>query len=146
MAENANQGPEQKARDQIDDQLLQAGWIVQDRQNLDPNAGPGVAVREYPTDTGPMDYLLLVDGQSAGVIEAKREEAGQHLNRVEEQTGGYATAELKHVGQADLRFRYEATGKVTYFTDTADPEPRSREVFRFHRPETLADWLAEGDS
>ncbi len=146
MAQDPNQGPEQQARDQIDDQLHQAGWVVQDRQNLDRNAGPGVAVREYPTDTGPMDYLLLVEGRPAGVIEAKREEAGQHLNRVEEQTGGYATAELKHVGQADLRFRYEATGTVTYFTDTADPEPRSREVFRFHRPETLADWLAEGDS
>ncbi|MFB6261865.1 MAG: hypothetical protein ABEK42_14655, partial [Thiohalorhabdaceae bacterium] len=61
----------------MDDQLRQAGWVVQDRQALDPNAGLGVAVREYPTDTGPMDYLLLVDGQAAGVIEAKREEAGQ---------------------------------------------------------------------
>jgi type I restriction enzyme R subunit len=114
-----NKGPEQQARDQIDDQLRQAGWVVQDRQALDPNVGPGVAVRDYPTDTGPMDYLLLVGGEPAGVIEAKREEGGQHLNRVEEQLGGYGTAELKHVGQADLRF---------------------------HRPETLAEWLAEGDS
>ncbi len=65
MAQDPNQGPEQQARDRIDDQLRQAGWIVQDRQNLAPNAGPGVAVREYPTDAGPMDYLLLVDDQPA---------------------------------------------------------------------------------
>ncbi len=143
MAQAPNQHPEQAARDAIDGQLRAAGWAVQDRQGLDPHAGRGVAVREYPTDAGPMDYLLLVDGQPAGVVEAKRKEAGQHLHRVEEQTASYATAELKHVGVAELRFRYEATGTVTYFTDTADPEPRSREVFHFHRPETLAGWLAE---
>ena len=141
-----NQTPEQQARDEIDEQLRRAGWLVQGRQGLDLNAAPGVAVREYPTDTGPMDYLLVVAGEAVGVIEAKREEEGQHLSRVEEQTAGYADAGLKHVGKADLRFRYEATGRVTYFTDTADPEPRSREVFSFHRPETLMRWQEEGAS
>ncbi|MBK1726337.1 DEAD/DEAH box helicase family protein [Halorhodospira neutriphila] len=90
MAKDPNQHPEQAARDAIDGQLRAAGWEVQDRQGLDPNAGRGVAVREYPTDAGPMDYLLLVDGQPAGVVEAKRKEAGQHLHRVEEQPGGPA--------------------------------------------------------
>ncbi len=29
------------------------------------------------------------------------------------------------------------------FTSTLDPEPRSREVFWFHRPETLMRWIGE---
>jgi type I restriction enzyme R subunit len=66
---------------------------VQSRSELNPAAGRGVAVREYPTEVGPADYLLLVDGAPVGLIEAKREEEGQRLNRVEEQTAAYADAE-----------------------------------------------------
>lgn len=39
-----NQNPEQKARDNIDALLTQAGWVVQLR--IDLNAGAGQAVRE----------------------------------------------------------------------------------------------------
>ena|GEM_PF-6588461 len=46
--------PEAKARQQIDQKLEQAGWVVQDMKRLNLSAGPGVAVREYPTDTGPV--------------------------------------------------------------------------------------------
>jgi type I site-specific restriction endonuclease len=52
-----NQNPEQIARDQIDQRLAEAGWSVQKKEALDFNAGIGVAVREYPTDTGPADYV-----------------------------------------------------------------------------------------
>ncbi|MEE9616846.1 MAG: DEAD/DEAH box helicase family protein [Anaerolineae bacterium] len=30
-----------------------------------------------------------------------------------------------------------------FFTDVRDPEPRSRRVFAFHRPETLAGWASD---
>ncbi|MDZ7842161.1 MAG: type I restriction-modification enzyme R subunit C-terminal domain-containing protein [Gammaproteobacteria bacterium] len=133
-----NQGPEQRARDRIDEQLRASGWKVQSLSGLNPSAGRGVAVREYPTDRGPMDYLLMVDGEPAGVIEAKREEEGHRITKVEEQSARYAEAELKHLGKADLRFIYEATGQLTRFTDRADPEPRAREIFQVHRPDTLA--------
>ena len=42
-----------------------------------------------------------------------------------------------------LPFLYEATGDETMFTDGFDPDPRSRSVFAFHRPETLARWLRQ---
>ena len=48
--------PEQKAREIIDKKLEQSGWIVQDRKLLNLFAGLGVAVREFPTGTGPVDY------------------------------------------------------------------------------------------
>jgi type I restriction enzyme R subunit len=43
----------------------------------------GLAVREYPTDAGPVDYVLLVDRDPGGVVEAKKEEEGPHLTPLE---------------------------------------------------------------
>ena len=69
-----NQNPEQKARDNIDALLRQAGWIIQSAKKIDLNVGLGQAVREYQTDIGPADYVLFVDKKAIGVIEAKRVE------------------------------------------------------------------------
>ncbi|HPB90944.1 MAG TPA: type I restriction-modification enzyme R subunit C-terminal domain-containing protein [Rugosibacter sp.] len=142
-----NQNPEQKARDTIDLLLKQAGWVVQSAKKIDLNIGQGQAVREYQTDVGPADYVLFVDKKAVGVIEAKREEEGQRLTAHEPQTEGYAAAKLKWVNSEEpLPFLYESTGIITRFTDARDPKPRSREVFNFHRPETLKEWLAEANS
>jgi len=142
-----NQNPEQKARDNIDALLKQAGWVVQSAKKIDLNAGLGQAVREYQTDVGPADYVLFVDKKAVGVIEAKKEELGHKITDVETQTEGYAKAKLKWVNNKEpLPFLYESTGIITRFTDGRDPKPRSREVFNFHRPETLKEWLAQGDS
>jgi hypothetical protein len=40
-----------------------------------------------------------------------------------------------------LPFAYESTGVETQFTNQLDPSPKSRNVFAFHRPETLLEWL-----
>lgn len=142
-----NQNPEQKARDNIDSMLEAAGWVVQHKNKIDFSAGIGVAVREYQTDVGPADYALFVDKKAVGVIEAKREEEGQNLTTVEEQSSGYAQAKLKWVNNDEpLPFVYESTGIVTRFTNGKDPKPRSREVFSFHQPQTLKDWDEEPES
>ena len=139
--------PETKARQQIDQKLEQAGWVMQDMKELNLSAGVGVAVREYPTDTGPADYVLFVNRQAVGVIEAKRDSAGENITRVEAQTERYSVASLKwRADQPPLRFLFEATGQIIRFTDSADPLPRSREIFHFYKPETLATWLAQPDT
>jgi type I restriction enzyme R subunit len=139
-----NQNPEQRARDRIDALLTQAGWAVQDKDKIKFDAAPGVAVREYQTSVGPADYVLFIGNKPVGVIEAKREEAAQSITAVESQTEAYAAAPLKWVNnQEPLRFLYESTGLITRFTDAADPKPRSREVFSFHRPETLQAWAGQ---
>ena len=139
--QTVNQNPEQIARDRIDERLRAAGWDVQDRKAMDFNAGLGIAVREYQTDVGPVDYVLFVDRQAVGVVEAKPDSWGAKLTTVEEQSAGYANAELKWVAKSEpLPFVYEATGEVTRFTNGRDPNPRSREIFTFHRPETFKDW------
>ena len=75
--------PEQKAREAIDQRLAQAGWILQDMHQLNPMAGPGVAVLEFPTSTGSVDYALFVDGTPVGVVEAKPDEKGENITVVE---------------------------------------------------------------
>jgi type I restriction enzyme, R subunit len=142
-----NQNPEQIARDRIDQHLVAAGWHVRNMKSLAWSAGQGIAVREYPTDVGPADYVLFVDRQAVGVIEAKPIDLGYKITTVEEQSAGYATAKLKWINNNEpLPFVYESTGVVTRFTENRDPHPRSREVFTFHRPETMAEWLSEPKS
>ena len=60
-----NKNPEQIARDAIDARLSTSGWTVQYNRKIDLSAGPGVAVREYPTSIGPADYALFADRKSA---------------------------------------------------------------------------------
>jgi type I restriction enzyme, R subunit len=135
--------PEQKARKKIDRNLEKAEWIIQDNKRIDFSTGKGIAVREYPTEAGPADYVLFVDKKPVGIIEAKREDEAHRITKVEDQGLAYATSGLKHIGEADLPFVYESTGEITRFTDRRDPKPRSREVFSFHQPDTLKKWAEQ---
>lgn len=130
--------PEEEARKVIDKKLKKSGWIIQNMDELNLSVGLGVAVREFPTSTGEVDYALFVDGVPVGVIEAKKSEEGQNLTVVEGQTSRYANSTFKWIKNSyKIRFAYEATDKITRFTDYNDIKYRSREVFSFHRPETL---------
>ena len=144
-----NQNPEQIARDKIDQMLVNAGWLVQSKDKVNLAAGIGVALREVNTETGPADYILFVNTKAVGVVEAKAEDLGFKLTQVEEQSKRYANSSLK-IGQFtldnDKPFVYESTGTVTRFTDYRDPKPRGRNVFSFHKPETIADWIKKGPS
>jgi len=141
-----NQNPEQIARDNIDKQLIDCGWFIQSIKQINLNAGVGVAVKEYLTDIGPADYVLFVEGKPCGVIEAKKEDEAFRLNIHEAQVEGYANAKLKHLNNKALPYVYISTGKVTKFTDFTDLKPRAREIFSFHKPETLRDWLKTDQS
>ena len=139
--------PEEKARQLIDARLVQSGWVVQDLNMVNPMASLGVAVREYPTSTGPVDYALFVDGLPVGVVGAKRDDQGENITAVEQQSGRYANSTFKYIkAEYRIRFAYEATGKLTRFTDYEDEKYRSRTVYSFHRPETLLALLAQKDT
>jgi len=134
--------PEQTARETIDKMLVASGWAVQSKKDLNPSAALGVAVREYDTDAGPADYILFVDRVPVGVVEAKKPEEAEKFTVHEAQAEGYATAKLRWtIGQHTLPFCYLSTGEITKHWDLRDPKPRAREVFSFHRPETLQEWL-----
>ncbi|MDE3040080.1 MAG: DEAD/DEAH box helicase family protein [Nitrospirota bacterium] len=132
--------PEDQAREHIDQALERAGWRVQDYKSANLHAGRGVVLRNFPLVSGHgfADYLLYVDGKAAGIIEAKKE--GVTLIGVEVQAEKYSKG-LPTDLPASIRplpFLYQSTGVETRFTNGLDPQPRSRPVFSFHRPDTLA--------
>ena len=135
--------PEEQAREQIDGLLRDAGWVIQDLAQANVSAARGVAIRSFPLKTGHgfADYLLYVDGRAGGVVEAKKQ--GTTLTGVEIQSNKYSEG-LSSNFPAHVRplpFCYQSTGIETRFTNGLDPEPRSRQVFSFHRPECLAGWI-----
>jgi type I restriction enzyme R subunit len=135
--------PEKQARVLIDQHLKDAGWIVQDARAINLSEGLGVAVREFPLETVVADYLLYADGKAIGVVEAKPD--GFPLKGVETQSSKYTFGlpkDLPHY-RLPLPFAYETTGKATQFTNTLEPDFRSREVFAFHRPDELAQVIAD---
>jgi len=143
-AEDLRLQAEQRARVLIDRQLRDAGWVVQDRAELNLFAGPGIAVREMvmAKGHGRVDYLLYVDQRVIGVIEAKPE--GTPLSGVEWQSAMYAdglppAVRLKALTRdGRLPFVFEASGSETHFTNGFDPQPRARRIFAFPQPGTLA--------
>ena len=92
-------------------------------------------------DRDEVDYLLFVDGKAIGTVEAKPE--GFTLTGVEEQSGKYGKGllDIYPKWREPLPFAYESTGVETQFTNQLDPSPKSRNVFAFHRPETLLECL-----
>ena len=132
--------PEELARINIDALLEQCGWTVQDKTAANLSASRGVALRELSFKTGEPDYTLFVDGKAIGTVEAKP--AGHSLIGVEEQSEKYVKGVPFGIPawRSPLPFSYESTGTETLVTNRLDPEPRSRNLFAFHRPETLLAW------
>src|SRR6266568_8569607 len=134
--------PEELAREKIDKLLTDCGWIVQNRSTINLSASRGVAIREaLLKDRDEADYLVFVDGKAIGTVEAKPE--GYRLTGVEEQSGKYGKSllDIYPKWSEPLPFAYESTGVETQFTNQLDPSPKSRNVFAFHKPETLLEYL-----
>jgi len=135
--------PETKTRHKIINPMLEkAGWVVQHFSVANIHASLGVAVEYFPMGmgVGEADYVLFVNGEAVGIVEAKKE--GETLVGKELQSNRYAQGFPKDFSCIDLPlpFVYESSGSETRFTNLWDPKPRSREVFWFHRPETLQEW------
>jgi type I restriction enzyme R subunit len=137
---------EDQAREKIDAQLAACGWEVQDYPHMDLSC-PAVAVREFPLKQGHgiADYLLFVKRKAVGIVEAKRE--GETLTGVEVQTEKYSQGlpDFLPAVSKPLPFLYQSTGTETRYTNARDRDPASRDVFSFHRPETLEADLGLGE-
>jgi len=137
---------EAEVRLELDQKLEAAGWVIQDLKQINLESALGVIVREVPTQTGPADYMIFIEGKACGVIEVKKE--GHNLVGVAEQSERYGYSKLDFIQRwsgpkEPLPFLYEATNQEIRFRDERDPNPRSRFVFHFHKPETLHAWLKE---
>jgi type I restriction enzyme R subunit len=68
---------EAATRELIDEQLRDAGWEASSTelrysQGARPQKGKNLAIAEWPTASGPADYVLFLGLQAVGVVEAKR--------------------------------------------------------------------------
>ncbi|MGW1288107.1 DEAD/DEAH box helicase family protein [Streptomyces sp. NPDC002586] len=156
-AEQASREPltEVQVRKRLDAMLTAAGWDVQDGGGANLNLhvqgdrrGNGVAVREVTTARGRADYALYVDRKLVGVIEAKRE--GADLSAAEAQADRYAdhltdAQQRLTAWRTPLPFRYVSDGGETRFRSVLDPDSRTRRIFSFHQPRTLARWVRQAE-
>ncbi|MBI4019155.1 MAG: DEAD/DEAH box helicase family protein [Candidatus Aenigmarchaeota archaeon] len=139
--------PEDKARhDIINPALKAAGWEIQHYKTANPRSSKGVVIEFFQMgkDVGEADYVLFVNGVAVGILEAKKE--GETLTGKEFQSKKYATGFPEDFRCIDtpLPFVYESSGNEIRFTNLWDIKPRSRELFAFHKPETLETWVKQG--
>ncbi len=142
-----NLNPEDKARHElINPALIKAGWKIQNFKSANVFDSKGIVVEFFPMGwgVGEADYVLFVNGEAVGIIEAKKE--GETLVGKEPQTAKYAKGFPKDFRSVDLPlpFVYESSGSEIRFTNWWDPKPRSREVFHFHAPDELEDFVKTG--
>src|SRR3989344_5005404 len=139
--------PEDKTRHELINPLLnKCGWDIQYYKNANINSKKGVAVEYFQMskEVGEADYVLFINGEAVGIIEAKKE--GETLSGKEFQSEKYSKGfpeEFKKI-ELPLPFIYESSGTETKFTNLWDSKPRSRKVKAFHKPETIEEWIKKG--
>ncbi|MGV8038574.1 MAG: type I restriction-modification enzyme R subunit C-terminal domain-containing protein [Thermoanaerobaculaceae bacterium] len=130
-------------RRRIDPRLAAAGWDVRPYSPLHrPGPGQGVAETELPTEHGPADYALTLDGRVVGIVEAKRIGVGTQevLTQAERYARGLTGSPFNFEG---LRtpFLYATNGEAIHFRDVRHPLARARKLAAFHTPQALRELL-----
>lgn len=132
--------PEEQARQWIDRKLEDAGWHVINRDEFAPGMS-AVAIREVGMRGGlEADYLLLINGKAAAVLEAKREEIALDNPRLIAQAENY-TKQVQPwypTWQLPLPFIYLSNGKDIAFKDCRQPDAKYVTVQKFMRPWDLS--------
>jgi type I restriction enzyme R subunit len=135
---------EKKTREErIDKKLESCGWQI---VNYDPKIQLSSytchAVREYPTDSGPVDYALFFEGKIIGLIEAKRLSLGPQnvLIQAQRYAQGISQSNFNFEGFR-VPFIYSTNGEIFWFQDLRERNSYSRKISKFHTPEALNEML-----
>ena len=143
---------EETSCDLISEQLAKTGWSVQTdwlpqtALALKLNELPAIAIYGYPGFEE--DYVLFLKNVPVGIV--KVHPIGETLSGTED-TAILAQRWLQLVSKTrgvrrQTPFVYDSTGYETQFTNYLEPDARSRTLFTFHRPETLASWLEQASA
>jgi len=131
---------ERQTRKRRIDPLLKAlGWRVvafdPDRSLTNLN---NCAIEEYPTENGPADYALCLDGRIIGVVEAKKLTLGPEgvLTQAQRYSRGCTNSLLNYDG-CRVPFLYSTNGEKIWFHDVRHSINRSRKITKFHTPDAL---------
>jgi len=132
-------------RELVDPALKKAGWDIKPFDANKPlSAYHCCAVEEYPTDNGPADYALCLDGKIVGVVEAKKLTLGPQnvLTQAERYSKG-ATRNPLNFNAYRVPFLYSTNGEVIWHDDVRNPLHRSRRIAHFHTPEALTERMEQ---
>lgn len=144
MSSRPHEEPEWKTRKtRVDKRLANAGWQIVPKGAVRPaRFYQHHALEEYPTDNGPADYALCVDGKVLGIIEAKKLSLGPQnvLVQAERYARGVSDSPLNFRGLR-VPFLYSTNGEVIWFHDIRHELSRSRRVAGFHTPSALRELL-----
>lgn len=127
-------GPEENAREKIESKLSKSGW-----KDIDSVSGTGYD-DEYESESGPADYILIVDGEILGIIEAKKpsEDPYGASSQAERYAKDIETNyEFGRNGRYSIPFIFTSNGEEVYFRDLREKSPTERQLRTFHRPEGL---------
>ena len=166
---------ENTTRKLIDKLLIDAGWLA-DSESLRyskgsrPKHGVNQAIAEYPTKSGPADYILFIGLTPIAAIEAKRKNinVAGNIHQAERYSRDFtqsdsATPAYSHIdgltvpwpdqanGHYHLPFAYSCNSKPynaqlreksgTWFRDLRHPSNLAKPLRNFHSPEGLLDLL-----
>ncbi len=119
----------------IDPRLDSLGW---------KGLGRGEAFRteEHPTEAGPADYVLHLDGAPIAVVEAKKLTVGPQnvLTQAQRYARGLSGTTTRF-GEYRVPFLYSTNGEVVWFHDVRDSMNLSRRVAAFHTPSALREMM-----
>ncbi len=155
---------ETDTRQLIDEQLRQAGWEA-DSQNLTyaagarPQRGRNVAIAEWPTASGPADYVLFVGLEVLGVVEAKRrrKDVAGAIQQSKRYSEGYQLQGDEQLagpwGSYQVPFLFATNGRPylrqlelksgIHFLDARRPTNHSRVLGGWYSPAGLRDLLQQ---
>lgn len=147
MRDPSPQTSEYLTRKQIvDAKLRTAGWTVVAFDSNRPLAAyDRCAIEEFPTENGPADYALCVDGQIIGVVEAKKLTLGPQevLPQAERYSRGLTQSSFDFDG-FHVPFLYSTNGEIVWHRDVRNVLNRSCQIAAFHTPDALKEFLSRG--
>lgn len=127
----------------IDPMLIAAGWeIVSYDETKELRNYNNCAIEEYPTEFGPADNALCINGEILGIVEAKKLTLGPQsvLTQAERYSRGLTGNPFNYNG-FHVPFLYSTNGKEIWFRDIRHSLNRSRKISGFHTPEALIERL-----
>lgn len=128
----------------IDGRLRALGWeLVPYTSFFRPEKSHCQAVAEYPTESGPADYALFVNGRILAIIEAKKISLGPQnvLVQAQRYSEGAKSNPFSY-GTYHVPFLYSSNGEVIWSQDVRSPLERSRRVADYPTPGALEERLA----
>jgi len=131
----------------INRKLMQCGWnTIPYTHEITIPPSP-TTVTEYPTKSGPADYILFINQNPVAIVEAKKASCDPYdsLTQAQRYSRDFSHSPFRF-RDYHIPFIYSSNGNDIWFQDLRRKESRSRKIFHFHSSEFLLDLLNWDDA